>query len=306
MPYFRLIALALTLTSTGSALAQSHAVSARSTSPVVQMEHISVEVRGTAGTPVFFIPGLSSPRAAWNETVKELVKTHRVYLVQVNGFGGDDPRGNLKGSVLDGIVGDLKHYIDEHRLGHVAVVGHSMGGLVGLMLAARAPNSIERLMTVDALPYFAVTMAPPGVDVTPAMVAPQAAKMRDAVASGYGKPADPAAAEANVAGMTLDPAYRAQLKQWAMAADPRVSSQLLYEDLTTDMRAELASIQVPVTVVYAWNDKYPLKERADRFFRQNFTGLTKVSFVGVGPSAHFVMFDQPGPFRTTLREFLTK
>lgn len=269
----------------------------------IQMEHISVEVIGK-GSPVILIPGLSSPRAVWDGVAPALAKSHSVYLVQVNGFGGDDPRANLQPGVLNGIVADLSALIAQQKLKAPAVVGHSMGGLVGLMLAARQPASIGRLMVVDALPWFAVLMAPPGTDMTMAMVEPRAAQMRDAVAASYGKPPSKAAAEANVASLTLKPESRAKATEWAMAADPRVTALALYEDLTTDVRGELKAIRVPTTIVYAWNSQYPAKDRADAFFRGQYAAIPNVTYAGIGESAHFVMLDQPGQFATALNAFL--
>lgn len=302
----RHLLFALAATASIPAILSTHPACAalRAASAVaIPMDHISVEVTGK-GSPVILIPGLSSPRAAWDGVTPELAKTHTVYRVQVNGFGGDDPRANLSPGVLDGIVADLQKLIATHKLKGAAVVGHSMGGLAGMMLAARYPDSIGRLMIVDALPFFAVLMAPPGSDVTAAMVEPRAAQMRDAVAASYGKPADPAAAEANVASMTLKPENLPQLKRWAMASDPRVAAQAMYEDLTTDMRSPIGAIRAPVTVVYAWNAKYPRKEQADAFFRSQYKSLPQASFVGVGESAHFIMLDQPEAFQAALAAFL--
>ena len=90
-----------------------------------------------------------------------------------------------------------------------------------------------------------------------------------------------------------------------MAADPRVTAQSLYENLTTDVRPELASICAAVTVVYAWNDKYPLKERADPFFHQQYAAVKRVTYVGIGQSAHFVMLDQPAAFTRAVADFLS-
>ncbi|RYG88966.1 MAG: alpha/beta hydrolase, partial [Alphaproteobacteria bacterium] len=258
------------------------------------------------GKPVILIPGLASPRAAWDGVAPELAKGHSVYLVQVNGFAGDDPRANLKPGLLNGVVADLATLIASRKLQAPAVVGHSMGGLVGLMLAARHPDSVGRLMVVDALPYFAVLMAPPGTAVTVESVTPRAAQMRDMVAASYGKAPSREAAEAQVATLTRKPEARARATEWAMAADPRVVAQALYEDLTTDMRGELKAIRTPVTLVYAWNERYPRKDPADAFFRAQFTGLANAEFVGIGDSAHFVMLDQPEAFRSALTAFLAK
>lgn len=269
-----------------------------------QMPHISVEVLGSSGSPVILIPGLSTPRAVWDGVAPELARTHRVYLIQVNGFGGDDPRANLRPGILEGIVADIHTLIRDARIERPAIVGHSMGGLAGIILAARHPDSVGQLMIVDALPFFSVQLAPPGTDVTVAMVEPQAARMRDAVAASFGQPVDPALAEANVAGMTLRPEHRPRLREWAMASDPRVAAQAMYENLTTDMRPELAQIEAPVTVVYAWNDTYPREEQAHSFFIRQFTGLRRVSFAGIGTAAHFLMLDQPAQFREALARFL--
>ena len=61
---------------------------------------------------------------------------------------------------------------------------------------------------------------------------------------------------------------------------------------------------MPVTVVYAWNDQRPPKDLADRLYRGQFVAVPKVSFVGVGPSAHFVMLDQPAQFQRAVDTFL--
>jgi pimeloyl-ACP methyl ester carboxylesterase len=270
---------------------------------LIQMGHISVQVIGK-GRPVMLIPGLSSPRESWDAVGEALAKDHKVYLVQVNGFGGDDPRENLKPGVLAGIVEDLQALIARDKLDRPAIVGHSMGGLVGMMLAARHPASVGRLMIVDSLPWFGVLMGAPGMKTSVAELEPQAARMRDAVASGYGKPADPAAIERNLQGMTLKPENMVRMRKWAAAADPRVTALALYEDLTTDMRGELGRITAPVTVTYAWNAIYPREAQAGQFYQAQYAGLTGVKLVGIGPSAHFVMLDQPEAFRTALNAFL--
>lgn len=149
----------------------------------VRMDHISVTETGK-GSPVILIPGLSSPRAVWDGVAPELAKSHRVILVQVNGFAGDDAGANLKPGVLDGIVGDLHGYIAQHKLQGAAVVGHSMGGLVGLMLAKAQPGDVGKLMIVDSLPWYGMLFGP---GATVDAVKPQAAAMRDRFAASYGK-----------------------------------------------------------------------------------------------------------------------
>ena len=266
---------------------------------VTRLDHISITATG-AGAPVILIPGLSSPRAVYDGIVPELAKTHRVYTVQVNGFDGDDPGKNLAPGILGGIVADLDRYIAENRLGGAAVVGHSMGGLVGLMLAKAHPSDIGRLMVVDALPYVGDIFVP---GATVAQIEPQAKAMREQMVASYGKPADAAANAALAAGMALEPGSRAKIAAWVAKADPRVSAQAMYEDMTTDLGPDMAGIATPITLVYPWSARLP-KERANGFYRAEYADAPHVTFVPVGESGHFVMLDQPAAFAAAVANFL--
>lgn len=270
---------------------------------VATLPHISITAIGT-GSPVVLIPGLASPRQVWAGIAPTVARHHRVILVQVNGFAGDDPGANLKAGMLDGIVADLHAYLVANKLARPAVIGHSMGGLVGLMLAHAHPDDVSRLMIVDSLPFFAVLMAPPGVDPTVAMVEPQARIMRDRVAAGYGKPLDPATLEAQVKGLAIKPDSIAAMKRWAAAADARVTGEAMYEDLTTDLRPALAAIATPITLVYPRNDAGPAKAMVDPFYHRQYAAAPHVSYVDIGHSGHFVMLDQPAAFAAAVDSFL--
>lgn len=295
----RLAASVLTL----ATVLHPQACAAQAAAGPATLPHISIVEQGK-GRPVVLIPGLASPRAVWDGIVPTLARTHRVILVQVNGFAGDDPRANLQPGVLAGIVADLDAYMATNRLHGAAVIGHSMGGLVGLMLAKAHPADVGKLMIVDSLPFFAVLMAPPGVDPTVAMVEPQAKVMRDRIAAAYGKPLDLATADAQTRGMALKPDSIAAIKRWAAAADARVTAEAMYEDLTTDLRPDLASIATPITLVYPWNAGGPTKTMADPFYRHQYAAAPHVTYVDIGDSAHFVMLDQPAAFAATVDGFL--
>jgi pimeloyl-ACP methyl ester carboxylesterase len=268
-------------------------------SAVKQMDHISIETRGS-GPAVVLIPGLSSPRAVWDGVAGDLARTHRVVLVQVNGFGGDAPGANLSPGILDGVVADLDSYITANKLSGAAVVGHSMGGLIGLMLAKAHPGDVGKLMMVDSLPYIGDIFVP---GATVAQVEPQAKAMRDAEIASYGKPADDAMATATANGLALKPDSRAKVVAWVKAADPRVSGEAMYEDMTTDLRPAMASITTPITLVYPWSANLP-EDKAAAFYRAEYAQAPHVSFVPIADSAHFVMLDQPAAFATALDAFL--
>lgn len=279
----------------------AHSQPAMQTAPAAErLPHISIQTIGK-GTPVVLIPGLSTPRAVWDGIAPGLARDHQVILVQVNGFAGDNPGANLEPGVLEGIVADLHAYLPAHHLGRVAVIGHSMGGLAALMFAKSHPDQLDRVMVVDALPFFAVLMDPAA---TPDSVKSAAETMRAKIASAYGKPADPATIEANVKGLALKPESVARMTRWGAAADPRVTAEVLYEDLTADLRPQLAGIATPITVIVPWSDKAFGEERTLGFYKRQYAAAPRVSFVGIGDAGHFVMLDQPEKFAAAVGAFV--
>jgi pimeloyl-ACP methyl ester carboxylesterase len=268
-----------------------------------RLPHISV-VRKGSGPGVVFIPGLSSPRATWDGVTVGLAKDHTVYLVQVNGFGGDAPGANLTPGILDGMVADLSDYLKAQKAGRVRLVGHSMGGLASLMFARAHPSQVDRLMIVDALPYFPVLLARGGPVPSPAEVDPIATMMRDKVKARYGRPMDPATTKADVDSLAMNPASRVKMAQWAAQADPRVTGQLLYEDMSTDLRPALPTLTMPITVVVPWTDTPFGQDRTMAFYHRQYDAAPKVSFAPVAQAGHFVMLDQPAKSRAELDAFL--
>lgn len=276
----------------------AHAVAAPAS--LIQMDHISVQVIGK-GSPVILIPGLSSPRAVWDGVAPELAKTHTVYLVQVNGFGGDAPGANLGQAILPGMVADLHRLVKEQRIAGAAVVGHSMGGLLALMLAQAHPGDVGRALIVDALPFVGSAFVPGS---TVATVKPQAEAMRAQMAGLYGKPLPEAVGQAIARQNALKPASQAQVAAWMAKADMRVSGQALFEDMQVDLRPQLKDIATPVTVIVPWSPERGGETVTLDFYKREYAGTAKLALTGVGDSGHFVMLDQPDAFRAALTAWL--
>ncbi len=302
----RTFAIALTLSAASVPFwseAQAKSPSAAASAAAEQrLAHISVVTIGH-GSPIVLIPGLGSPRAVWDEMVPALARNHKVYLVQVNGFGGDSPGANLTPGILEGISADLSAFLTAEKAGPVRLVGHSMGGLVSLMFAQAHPEQVDRLMIVDALPYFPVLLARNGIEPTPEQVAGAARMMRDQVAARYGKPVDPATVKGDVDGLALKPESRAKMTAWVAQADPRVTAQLLFEDMSTDMRPALSSLALPITVVTPWSDSAFGKERTAAFYARQYAGARNVTLVPIAEAGHMVMLDQPALFAHALEAF---
>jgi pimeloyl-ACP methyl ester carboxylesterase len=95
--------------------------------------------------------------------------------VQINGFAGQPAGPNATGEILPAIVEELHAYCAGLNTKPV-VIGHSLGALLTLMLAAKYPNDVNKIVIVDSLPFFGMMFGP---QMTPELIKPQAEQMRD-------------------------------------------------------------------------------------------------------------------------------
>ena len=258
----------------------------------------TVEVRGQ-GPDVILIPGLGSSRDVWSAQAEALAATHRLHLVQLNGFAGQ-PVGAPAGQVIQPVVDELAQYIEANDLEQPAIIGHSMGGLTGLMLARQHPSDVGRLMIVDALPFFGGMFGP---QVTVASVEPQARGMRDQI-SAMDDVSFAAQQNGGITRLVKTESRRAEVVAWSVASDRATFAGAMYEVLTTDMRPEVASIQTPITVVYAYDAAMGPEAMIDGLYRGQYAPAPHVSFVRVDGSYHFIMLDQPAAFQAAVADFL--
>jgi pimeloyl-ACP methyl ester carboxylesterase len=108
---------------------------------------------GGDGPPMLLIHGLGGSVDNWMRVGAELTRGHRVYAVDLPGFGRSPPAGRK--TTVDGYV-DLVAALLRQRVREPAVlVGNSMGGLVSLLTASRHPDLVRGLVLVNpALPSY--------------------------------------------------------------------------------------------------------------------------------------------------------
>ena len=262
------------------------------------------------GPDVIFIPGLSSTRAVWADVAGPLAKTHRVHLVQLAGFG-EEAGANASGPVLQPFVDALADYIRRSGMKKPAIVGHSMGGLAALMLAADHPDLPGRLMIVDALPFIgplfgadSVEAVRPQADTMRTMLLAQAGKVTPDFAAMADCPATLPAPAAPRGTMTNSGQGACLVAHGARASDLRVVAQAMHDDMVTDLRPRLAAIKAPVTMLYPQDDRLLAADEATKIYSEAYAGLPSARLVRIPGSYHFIMQDQPARFAEELAAFL--
>jgi len=265
-------------------------------------ERISVRTEGT-GPDVVLIPGLNSSPRAWASTVAA-VPGYRYHLVQVAGFAGQAPGANKEGPVAAPVAEEIARYIQEAKLGRPAVVGHSMGGTIGLMLAARHPDTVSRLMVVDMFPYLGMFFAGPGASpdkVAAVGDAVAAARLRAAAAPELRKEE----ASGTIAGMVDTASMRAGATDDVLASDPGVGSRAMRELIVTNLIPELPRITAPLTVLYVQPKTVTIPPaQFDAAYKGAYSPVKQLTLTRIPDSAHFIMWDQPTRFQDELKTFL--
>ena len=256
-------------------------------------DRITVVTRGE-GPDIVLVPGLASHRDVWAGMADSLDDRYRLHLVQVKGFAGLEPDSNVNGPVSSPVAEEIARYIEEADLERPAVIGHSMGGSIAMMIAARHPDRVGRLMVVDMFPNLGAVFGPP--NSTPQQIR--------AVADTFSARilADTAGApngmlEQMFPGMTRIDSMRPKLMEGVRGTDRRVAANAFHELIVTDLTPELSRITVPVTVLYVHPPEAPMPpEQYDQAMQQAFSGMRQARIVRVEDSNHFIMWDQPARF----------
>jgi pimeloyl-ACP methyl ester carboxylesterase len=265
-------------------------------------EHFTVAAQGR-GRDVVFVHGLAASPECW-EAAAGYLGDSRLHFLHMRGFAGLAPSGFRKpGNFLKPVADALAGYIRSLRAGRVAVVGHSMGGIVSLILARDHPDVVDRLMVVDVPAFFSVLINP---FATPQSIAALAEASRRSHAEKSGKALEEDFRHATQK-LVVDPRLRDRIVGWGMSSDRATTADVMAEVMVTDLRADLAKIQAPADVVYAWDRSgHTTRVALDQIYASSYAGLAEGRRLRIDHARHYVMFDQPEVFYHAVRGWLAR
>ena len=265
-----------------------------------QSDRISVTTEGS-GPDVVLIHGLASSPRVWKGTV-ERVPGFRYHLVQIAGMGATPPGGNAQGAVIAPVAEEVARYISEEKLGKPALIGHSMGGTIAMMVAARHPDEVGKLMVVDMHPFVGQLYG--GLNATADSVRPIADAMRARSAKATPEERE-RERRATVTSMINTESERAGPIEDSLASDANAVANAFAELIVTDLRPELKAITAPTTVLYVTPAGAPFTdEQMDMGYQAAYADLSGVKLKRIPNSAHFIMLDAPDAFADEVKAFL--
>ncbi len=110
-------------------------------------------VRGTQGSPVILVHGLMDSAQHWAKNLDALAREHRVWAVDLVGFGFSSRVTEPKYS-LQYFARTLREFMDAQGIARASIVGHSLGGAVTLEFAHAYPMCVEKLVLIAPGTYL--------------------------------------------------------------------------------------------------------------------------------------------------------
>jgi len=254
----------------------------------IDQQAVHYEVLGR-GRPVLFLHGWLGSWRYWLPTMEVASEKFRTYAFDLIGFG-DTYRRNVAPSI--GTYGDqVIRFLDALGIERVALVGHSMGGMVALKTAIERPDRIERVVTVGA----------PIVGSSLALLLKLTAF----------RPIS--------SGMNKFPALTKWLFRYFLNEDDQQAEREILEDtvkptgdsiraavrsmIRTDLRPELPRLCVPTLVMHGTRDDIVMPSQI-AVIQRAMTTLPTLRQLSIPESRHFPWIDQPDMFHTQLLAFL--
>ena len=233
-------------------------------------------VDGPSGAPVLVLShALGLSMAMWDPQLDSLARTFRVIRYDHRGHGGSPvPAGPYR---IEDLGRDLIQLLDRLAIGRMSFCGLSLGGMVGLWLAANAPERVDRLIvccTAARMPR-------------PEDYAERANVVR---AQGMGAIGD------TVIGRWFTPAFQARrpddvagIKSILLATPPEGYAATCEALAAMDLRDDLARTTASTLVIAGAEDQSTPPERG-----QEIAGRIRgARFVIIRGAAHLANVEQP-------------
>ena len=239
--------------------------------------------RPSAGAPILLVHGASAHLGWWDAVVVALTAARRtVITVELSGHGDSAHRDVYSGDQWAREVLAVAASVAE---GPVLLVGHSLGGRVSSLAAARGPALIPRLMIVDA----ALTRpGGPRPRRIPPRLGPRGVHptLQAAVEAFHLRPREPVA-DTELLRRVAAGAHRQVDGGWTLKADLTVFNRVDDEEIAS----ALAAVDAPLTFVYGTQSTVSDPEGRS-FLVDTHAGPTELVALD---GHHHLTFDQAGP-----------
>jgi pimeloyl-ACP methyl ester carboxylesterase len=230
---------------------------------------VHYEVLGR-GRPIIFLHGWVGSWRYWISSMQVASTSFRAYGLDFWGFG--ESARESKYYSIDEQTNLLNRFLDEMGIGKVALVGHSLGALVGFNFCARWPQSVDRMIAVNCPLYYD--------SINPRL---RTSSLQDLVNWLGNKTPESTAALAD-----------------AVKAAPQAVTDSISSFQTNGLFGKMRQTQIPCLLVHGQNDPAIPAPPADSSI--NLPHM--MHHVVLEGSGHFPMIDESARFNRLMTDFL--
>lgn len=257
-------------------------------------------VEAGKGPPILFLHGLGGTWRDWSANLPAFAATHRVMALDFPGSGESD-KPEVRYSI-EWLTEVVERFLQERKIGGVTLVGHSMGGLVALNLAARPNSRVKKLIVTDAVGIgdkaeflgYAMSKKIMGADTKWESLEGFLKNEFRAMADSFIKDQQPKTAREFFESVPKNPFTGNPL----LPMTPNV--QMTASIIDFDIRPKLASIRQPTLIL--WGAKDPVASPQDATFLQK--EIRSSTLVLFPDSGHTPMMEHPTLFNQEMGKFL--
>lgn len=243
------------------------------------------------GEPVLLFPGFACTGEVFDETVKALSGRYECHVFTFAGFGGVPA---IEKPWLPKVKEQVAAYVKEKKLNKPVIIGHSLGGTLGLWLAATEQNLFKKVIAVDALPCNGSVMMPNYDAASVVYDNPYSKQMLQMDTATFRKQA-----QQQVGFMMLNKERQSRVVDWMLQADRNTYVYGYIDLLKLDLRNDMANVRIPVVVLAA---THPNKAMIEKTYTEQYAKLANKTIHYADGAAHFVMYDQPEWYVTKINE----
>jgi len=247
-------------------------------------KHLTVKVVGK-GEPLLFIPGYSCSMDVWKEVIPIYQDRYECHVVTLPGFA--ENKQMLASDFLSTVRDELISYIQDKKLQKPVIIGHSMGGFMGLYISASAPDLLKGVVVVDGLPYFSAMMNP---TITKEMALANAKMMQTSIEQASDANFK-LQQKGNANFLMRNKTRMEETISWSMESDRKTLGLAIFELITTDIREDLAKTTVPVKHLGAFSTSYTTEATVREMITAQYQHLKTKEIVLTDQANHFIMYD---------------
>lgn len=247
-------------------------------------------------SPLLLLHGITGSARAWDSVAPALLEHFHAVALDQRGHGESDWADDYAPARM---AEDIAAFVAAQGWPSVSVVGHSMGGILSWMYAARHPDRVTRLVIEDFGPE---TLAAPSTELVRERVgAPEHQRFADPeeavrLARELNARPDPDVQRRGVLSrLVQDPDGR-----WRYRHDPRLTRFWAAAPTTAEQWAELGRVSCPTLIVRAAEQAAVTVEVAERMTAV----MPDARLIEIPRTSHTVHLDNPAGFLASVLPFL--